>query len=111
MISSKMFNQVEFICRNVGNSPVYFGNLTVVLSGDFWQLPPVRNKLYGDFGHHCFTTSWFDTVFTHHVNLNIIHRQIDTILINAINELERGTPSPTTIVFMNSVTRPLSDEM
>jgi ATP-dependent DNA helicase PIF1 len=111
MISSKMFNQVEFICRNVRKSPVYFGNSTVVLSGDVWQLPPVRNELHGDFGHHYFTTSWFDTVFTHHVNLNIIDRQSDTILINAINELERGTPSPTTIAFMNSVTRPLSDEM
>jgi hypothetical protein len=43
MISSKALNQVEFICRKVRGNTTYFGNLTVVLSGDLWQLPPVKN--------------------------------------------------------------------
>ena len=42
MISSKALNQVEFICRKVRGNTTYFGNLTVVLSGDLWQLPPVK---------------------------------------------------------------------
>lgn len=111
MISSKVLNQVEFICRKVRGNTKYFGNLTVVLSGDFWQLPPVKNELYGDFGHHCVTLNWFDTVFSHRINLNIIHRQCDTMLINAINELERGTPLPPTVAFINSLSRPLSEDM
>jgi hypothetical protein len=55
----------------------YFWNLTDVLSGDFWQLlvSPVKNELYGDFGHNCATLNWFDTMFAHRINLNIIHRQ------------------------------------
>ena len=111
MINSKVLNQVEFICRKVRGNTTYFGNLTVVLSGDLWQLPPVKDGLYEDFGHHCVTLNWFDTVFTHRINLNIIHRQCDTMLINAINELERGTPSPPTVAFINSLSRPLSEDM
>ena len=42
MISSKVLKQVEFICRKVRGNTTYFGNLTVVLSGDLWQLPPVK---------------------------------------------------------------------
>jgi len=33
------------------------------------------------------------------------------MLINAINELERGTPSPPTVAFINSLSRPLSEDM
>jgi hypothetical protein len=111
MISGKVLNQVEFIYRKVRGNTTYFGNLTVVLLGDLWQLPPVKNELYWDFGHHCVNLNWFDTVFAHRINLNIIHRQCDTMLINAINELERGTPSPPTVAFINSLSRPLSEDM
>ena len=48
MISSKVLGLVQFICQKVRNSSVSFGNLQVILAGDFFQLPPVANELVGD---------------------------------------------------------------
>lgn len=45
MLSAKLFNQVEFICRKIRENDFYFGGLQVIGSGDFFQLPPVPDSL------------------------------------------------------------------
>ena len=79
MISAKTLNQVEFILRNTRNNSFSFGGIQMILCGDFSQLPPVANELYGDQGKHCFNTKFFDQVFPHRVNLHIIYRQTDSL--------------------------------
>ena len=111
MISARTLGQVEFVCRTVRNDNGYFGGLSIILSGSFFQLPPVKNELYGDFGHYCFTLPWFQDAIPHHVNLNIIHRQSDIMLVTAVSELERGRLTPDSIAFLNSLTRPLPDHL
>ena len=96
MLSARTLNQIEFVCRQLKSSNRYFGGLQVVLCGDFYPLPPVRNELYGDYGHPCFTVKWFDLAFTHKPCLIQIHRQDDPTLTSAINELEQGNPSEET---------------
>ncbi|CAG2226885.1 PIF1 [Mytilus edulis] len=110
MISAKIFNQVQVLCKNTRNSTDLFGNIQVVLVGDFFQLPPVSNELYGDPGKHCFTVPWFHTFFSHKINLNIIHRQDDQSLIKCINELEIGDISDDSVAFLKSLDRPLQNE-
>lgn len=110
MVSKRTLAQIEFVCRSVRNSNSFFGGLQVVLVGDFYQLQPVRNEIYGDFGHPCFLANWFDDAFPHVINLKIIHRQEETNLILAVNEMELGQPSSTTIAFLNSLSRPLTPE-
>ena len=45
MLSATTFEMADAICREVRRSDRPFGGLTVVLVGDFFQLPPVsRNK-------------------------------------------------------------------
>lgn len=41
----------------------------VIASGDFKQLPPVPNHLYGDDGSYCFTSQIFQKTLPHHINL------------------------------------------
>ena len=110
MISRKILNQIEFVCRGLKNSDKFFGGLQVVLVGDFYQLQPVRNEFYGDFGYPCFSVDWFKDAFPHVINLHIIHRQEETDLITAVNEMEQGLPSQTTVAFLNSLSRPLAPE-
>lgn len=101
MISRKILNQIEFVCRGLKNSDKFFGGLQVVLVGDFYQLQPVRNEFYGDFGYPCFSVDWFKDAFPHVINLHIIHRQQETDLITAVNEMEQGLPSQATVAFLN----------
>jgi hypothetical protein len=45
MLSARVFEMVEAVCRSVRRSTKPFGGLQVVLVGDFFQLPPVvKNK-------------------------------------------------------------------
>jgi ATP-dependent DNA helicase PIF1 len=65
MISNKVMSQVEFLCRKVRKINQLFGNMQVILVGDFYQLPPVSNEMYGDFAHYCFEAEWFANMFPH----------------------------------------------
>ena len=110
MISSKVLGQVQFICQKVRSSSVLFGNLQVILAGDFLQLPPVANELVGDRGLHCFNVPWFNRCFPHKIKLSFIHRKSDTTLIKCINALEKGNVSDEDVAFINSLSRSLENE-
>ncbi|KAK6178390.1 hypothetical protein SNE40_013185 [Patella caerulea] len=110
MISAKVLNQVQLLCKHVRNSSSTFGNIQVVIVGDFFQLPPVSNELLGDRGNFYFALPWFEHFFPHKLNLHVIHRQDDPIVIKCTNELEKGNPSDGTVLFLNSLDRPIQDE-
>ncbi|XP_062614065.1 uncharacterized protein LOC134275790 [Saccostrea cucullata] len=107
MVSAKTLNQVEFILRKTRNSEKIFGGIQVVLCGDFYQLPPVANELYGDQGKHCFNAVYFDKTFPHRVNLHTVYRQTEQDLISAVNELAQGSVSDATKAIILSLNRPL----
>ncbi|XP_041364633.1 ATP-dependent DNA helicase PIF1-like [Gigantopelta aegis] len=109
MLSAKVFDQLEFVCRRIRNVGSYFGSLQVVCVGDFYQLPPVPNDMYSDPGRHCFESQVWMNVIKHKIQLNTVLRQDEFHLINAINELEKGIPSPATNAFMKNLSRPLDD--
>jgi ATP-dependent exoDNAse (exonuclease V) alpha subunit len=58
MISARTLGQVENLCRKIRDNEIYFGGLHVILVGDFYQLPPIANKLIGDPGNHCYKLPW-----------------------------------------------------
>lgn len=47
MLSAETFEMVDRICREVRRSDRPFGGLTLVLVGDFFQLPPVARRAAG----------------------------------------------------------------
>ncbi|XP_033755719.1 ATP-dependent DNA helicase PIF1-like [Pecten maximus] len=110
MISAKVLHQVQVLCKEVRNSSFIFGNIQVILVGDFYQLPPISNQLNGDNGKYCFTLPWFDDYFQHKICLPLIHRQTDVSLIKCINELETGEVSDESVGFINSLNRPIENE-
>ena len=54
MLSRKIFEPVEDLCRFIRNNNYPFGGLQFILVGDFYQFRPVLNMLYGDFGEDDF---------------------------------------------------------
>jgi ATP-dependent DNA helicase PIF1 len=46
MLSGEIFDKLEYIARKVRKNNQPFGGLQVILTGDFFQLPPVKSKKF-----------------------------------------------------------------
>lgn len=44
MVSSKLLDLTDIICRHIRGSDIPFGGIRVILVGDFFQLPPVKGE-------------------------------------------------------------------
>ncbi|XP_060553142.1 uncharacterized protein LOC132714318 [Ruditapes philippinarum] len=107
MLTQKIFELVECVCRSVRKKDQCFGGLQVIGCGDFKQLPPVPDKFLNDKGKHCFESSMFQSTFPHHVNLTKVIRQTDQDLALAVKELCDGSPSEQTIQLLKSLDKDL----
>ena len=107
MMSKRTFEMLEYVLR-LKDPGHRFGGIQVILVGDFMQLPPVRNKRYGDEGEFCFTSSFFPP---HSIILEEIMRQSDGQLIKCIRELSKGSCSEDSLELLEQLSRPLSNTM
>ena len=103
MISKKVFETVDLLCRSVRNNERYFGGIQVIFSGDFFQLPPVPDELYGETGKYCFESEYFSSALPHHINLDTVFRQKDNDLISCVNCLENGNITSDTINYIKGL--------
>ncbi|HEU0266670.1 MAG TPA: PIF1 family DEAD/DEAH box helicase [Candidatus Saccharimonadaceae bacterium] len=90
MLHDYRLDMVDEVCRLVRKSPdVPFGGIQVVMSGDFFQLPPINrgDSRAGNFV--VFSRAWqeLDPVICY---LNEQHRQDDSVLIEILSALRSG---------------------
>ncbi|CAG2229021.1 PIF1 [Mytilus edulis] len=107
MLSAKMFNQIEFICRKIRDSDLYFGGIQIIGSGDFFQLPPVPDLLNQDPGEFCFKSDVFKNVFRHKIVLDKVMRQDEPDFVKAIHDISRGELPTDTHNLLKRLQRPL----
>lgn len=110
MLSMKIFDTLEYVCRKLRNKNTYFGSLQVIAIGDFFQLPPVPDPLKGDKGEYCFNSNMFRNTFKHCIFLHEVRRQSEIDFINCINEVSKGTVSESSLSLLQRMKRPLSPE-
>jgi len=46
MLDGVIFDKLEYIARQIRGSNRPFGGLKIILTGDFFQLPPVKSKTF-----------------------------------------------------------------
>ena len=107
MLSAKVIEHVERICRYIRNNDQIFGGLQVIAAGSFLQLPPVPSL--HDQGNYAFESKMFSRIFPHKINLQAVHRQQQFDFVQSINELCDGTPSKRTHDLMISLKRPIAN--
>lgn len=101
MLSQKSFDQVDYLLRSVRNTNSAFGGVQLIFSGDFYQLPPIPKPAYGDEGRYCFESPIWNVALPHRVNLDNIHRQNETDLVEAIRQLSQGHADEKTDELLN----------
>ena len=109
MISEKTFETIKRVCR-VKCPTTLFCGLQVTFVGDFHQLSPVVNNLYGEKGNYCFQSQLLKKVFPHTVQLMKNNRQADEKLIRVITEVFLGHLTDQTEELIRHLSRPLQDK-
>jgi len=76
MVDGDLFDKLEYIARVIrGRRDVPFGGIQVVITGDFFQLPPVPCS--GKVAKFAFDADTWPTTIVHTIGLTQVFRQRD----------------------------------
>ena len=107
MVSAELFDKLDQIARKVRYSSRPFGGIQLVVTGDFFQLPPIVKGADDGSPRFCFQAESWKRAVPHTMNLTTIYRQKDPKLTKMLNEIREGEPSGDTIRTIQKLNRPL----
>lgn len=84
MLDGAFLDKLEVVARNIRNINKPFGGIQLVLTGDFFQLPPVE-KRDGPQVKFCFESKSWKTCINHTILLKEVFRQSDPTFVNLLN--------------------------
>jgi len=101
MMSKKIFELIDLIAKKVRKNGLPFGGIQVVFSGDFFQLPPVKNNKEQDIDSSlfCFESPLWNTSFQPNCQIEFteIFRQKDKLYAKILNQIRKGKMSSNSI--------------
>ncbi|KAJ5812728.1 DNA helicase PIF1 ATP-dependent [Penicillium robsamsonii] len=106
MVDGDLFDKLEEIARRIRNNGRPFGGIQLVVTGDFFQLPPVPDGSNREAKFAFAAASW-TTCIQHTILLTNIFRQRDPEFANMLNEMRLGKITPSTIEAFRRLSRPL----
>lgn len=105
MVDGDFFDKLEEISRRIRNNGRPFGGIQLVVTGDFFQLPPVpENNREAKFA---FSASTWNTSIEHTILLTQVFRQSDPEFAAMLNDMRLGKLSNETIKAFHGLSRPL----
>jgi len=105
MVDGELFDKLEHVARSIRNNGRPFGGIQLVVTGDFFQLPPVPDR--NSVAKFAFEAATWNTCIAHTILLTHVFRQKDPEFAGMLNEMRLGKLSPTTIRAFQSLSRPL----
>ncbi|GMF36337.1 unnamed protein product [Phytophthora lilii] len=114
MLDGRLFDDLEAVARQIRRSTAFFGGIQLILSGDFFQLPPVGRRVRGQGADTapapllCFESSAWVRGVTEMVVLKEIFRQRDDEFVRILNAFRIGRPTPAMIDKPNERYKPAS---
>ncbi|EKD14806.1 DNA repair and recombination protein pif1 [Drepanopeziza brunnea f. sp. 'multigermtubi' MB_m1] len=111
MVDGDLFDKLEGIARAMRNNGRPFGGIQLVITGDFFQLPPVpdfENKTRG--AKFAFDAGTWPTAIHHTIGLTEVFRQKDPVFANMLNEMRLGKITDETIAAFKKLSRPIPYE-
>lgn len=90
MLSKQLFELINRLAKTIRKSPLPFGGIHVIFTGDFFQLPPISDN--GNPKEFCFESDhWYD-VFPNenHIVLKTMFRQNDPLYIDILSQIRIG---------------------
>lgn len=107
MIDPTLFDKLDIIARAVRGIDQPFGGIQLVITGDFFQLPPVLEGSDDGSPRFCFEAKAWRNAVQHTITLTKIYRQKDPLFAAMLNEIREGLLTPRTIGKFRRLNRPL----
>ncbi|PIA99844.1 ATP-dependent DNA helicase PIF1 [Cercospora beticola] len=108
MVDGELFDKLESIARQIRNNARPFGGIQLVITGDFFQLPPVPEG--GRVAKFAFDASTWPTTIEHTIGLHHVFRQKDPVFAGMLNEMREGRLTQSSIEAFKRLSRPLNYE-
>ena len=96
MMSCKLFELLNKIGQVIRSNKKPFGGIQLIFSGDFFQLPPVKETIF------CFESELFNNTFDKIINLTKVFRQNDNTYKKLLLNMRKGLISKKSIELLNS---------
>lgn len=106
MVDGDLFDKLEAIARQIRNNGRPFGGIQLVITGDFFQLPPVPD--YGKVAKFAFDAATWTTSIEHTIGLHHVFRQKDPIFAGMLNEMREGRLTPGSVKAFQALDRPMN---
>ncbi|EEB08617.2 pif1 helicase Pfh1 [Schizosaccharomyces japonicus yFS275] len=103
MVDAELLDKLEEIARILRNNGRPFGGIQLVLTGDFFQLPPVPDS--GKEARFCFESKTWESALDYTICLTHVFRQKDEGFVKILNELRLGKLSRESIQKFHSLSR------
>lgn len=107
MVDGKLFDTLATLACELRKKQVPFGGIQLVVTGDFFQLPPVTRS--GEETFFAFQSEAWKACIEHTVTLSRVFRQRDDRFVTLLNEMRRGEISLSAARILASLSRPLPD--
>ena len=108
MIHRDLFDKLENIARAVRNNDKPFGGIQMIITGDFFQLPPIRKRNEPkNISIYAFNAKTWNTVIDHTFELKQVFRQTDDVFVKVLEETRIGELSQHSNDILSSLNRPL----
>lgn len=108
MVDGELFDKLEAIARQIRNNGQPFGGIQLVITGDFFQLPPVPDS--GRLSTFAFDSKTWNSCIAHTIGLTQVFRQRDPEFALMLNEMRLGNLSPESIATFQSLSRSIHYE-
>jgi ATP-dependent DNA helicase PIF1 len=105
MVDGELFDKLEAIARMIRNNGRPFGGIQLVVTGDFFQLPPVPDR--NTPAKFAFDAATWSSCIEHTILLTHVFRQKDPVFAGMLNEMRLGKLSPATVANFQRLSRPL----
>lgn len=95
MLSSELFDKLEYIARRCKSCSKPFGGVQLILSGDFLQLPCIQ-------GNFCFNAKSWDSCQFQKIVLTTLKRQTDPQFQSVLNRARIGESTSQDLEYLNT---------
>lgn len=107
MVDGDLFDKLSQIGRTIRNNGRPWGGIQLIITGDFFQLPPVPDADKKREVKFAFDAATWSTSIDHTIGLTQVFRQRDPKFASMLNEMRLGQITQATVDAFKRLSRPL----